>query len=298
MALLTSLSCARAPSPAEEQATAGTGEFHIHLSREVSPGDAWHERGTYRLDRVIAVRREGDVVARETEQRAASLEADVRVVAVTHDGNALERELDLARFEYRVDGIPGPPLPRGARVRVIGALDGDGVIEWEDGPLSEDAVRALRGLVGARIAALDDDTAFGSRRPRRIGDCWAVRAALVARELERVDGIRIAEGGLRGQTTLVEATEVAGVPCLLVDTAIEARLDSVPFAREGIDVDEAMLRAELRAWQPIRSAPADRPARADDRAHGARSLFGRRDRRALGRDARAFYGEPRETLTT
>jgi hypothetical protein len=227
------------------------GAFRIRLARTIEAGDGWREQVSHRLDRSVVVRREGDVVARETERRAAAYDADVRVLAVTRHGDALERELVVRRFDYSVDGVPGPPLPEGARVRVISALDGAGVIERIDGELSVEAVRALRALAGTRVRPANDDDAFGTSRPRRIGERWPIRTLLVGRELESVGGIRIAEDGLRGASRLVEATQRAGIDCLEIETLLEARLAAVPVVRADVTLDEAVLRVQMRACHPL-----------------------------------------------
>ena len=73
----------------------------------------------WRLVRVTSVRRGDEVVEREEQRRAAILDADVMVVAVTPEGKELERRFTVRSFRYVWNSVPGAPLPAGSIIRVI-----------------------------------------------------------------------------------------------------------------------------------------------------------------------------------
>jgi hypothetical protein len=235
---------------------AGSG-FAIQMHRDAEVGDRYRLHERWRLERVVTVRRGEDVVERDEMRRAAALDADVLVVAVTEDGKELERRLTVRRFRYVWNGVPGAPIPEGSVIRVIAAQDGRGVIEWDgDAELPADASAALRAVVSTIVRPGTDDDMFGTASRQEIGARWSVDGARAAADLSAVPGLTVAPDGVRGESVLVEATQVDGIDCLAIETELTASLSEMPPPRDGAVVEEALVDVLLEGQYPVqRSLP-------------------------------------------
>jgi hypothetical protein len=243
---------ADASSPLAMDPRTEASGFSIRMHREAEVGDAYRIVERWELVRLTTVRRGDDVVEREEQRRAAMLDADVLVVAVTPEGKELERRYTVRSFRYVWNGVPGAPIPPGSIIRVIAARDGRGVIEWDgEEELPRDAVFALRSVVSTIVRPGTDDEMFGTAEPQEMGQRWSISGARAARDLSAVPGLRVAPGGVHGESVLVEATQLAGIDCLVIETSLDADLSEMPPPREGAIVESAHVSVRLSGHYPL-----------------------------------------------
>ncbi len=254
IASLLVLSCGGQPasSPLSMDPRGEGAGFTIRMHRDAEVGDRYRLTERWELERTTTIRR-GDSVALEEEQhRSAILDADVLVLAVTPEGKELERRYTVRSFRYLWNGVPGAPIPAGSIIRVIAARDGRGVIEWNgDEPLPPDASAALRAVVHTVVRPGTEDEMFGTAEAQPIGGRWRIDSARASSDLSAVPGLRVAPGGVSGESVLVEATQEAGIDCLKIETTMEAEVSEMPPPREGAVVEEARFDVRIRGLYPL-----------------------------------------------
>jgi len=254
LALMVILGCGGGPAspPLAMDPASDDPGFTIRMHRDAEVGDAYRITERWELTRITSVRRGDEVVEREEQRRSAMLDADVLVVAVTPEGKELERRFTVRSFRYVWNGVPGAPIPEGSIIRVIGARDGRGVIEWDgEEELPPDAASALRSVVTTVVRPGTDDELFGTASRQEIGGRWSVDASRAATDLSAVPGLSVAPGGVSGDSVLVEATQAEGIDCLVIETTLDADLSEMPPPREGAVVEEAHVSVRLRGHYPV-----------------------------------------------
>ncbi|MBW2461192.1 MAG: hypothetical protein JRH11_06065 [Deltaproteobacteria bacterium] len=244
--------CASAAPPlALDPREPGPG-FEIRMHRDAEVGDVYRLVERWSLERIVEITRAGAASESVTLRRRAELAADVLVVAVTSDGKELERRFTVRRFSYDWNGVPGAPIPEGSHIRVIGARDGRGVIQWDgEEELPPDAVAALRSVVSTVIRPGTDDEVFGTASRQAIGGRWAIDATRASGDLSSVPGLAVAPGQVRGEGVLIGATQVAGIDCLVVDTTLHADLREMPGPVAGAVVEAATLDVRISGHYPV-----------------------------------------------
>ncbi len=251
VSVLSAACGSEAPPLALDPREPGPG-FEIRMHRDAEVGDVYRLVERWSLERIVEISRSGVIVETVTLHRSAELAADVLVVAVTPDGKELERRFTVRRFSYDWNGIPGAPIPEGSHIRVIGARDGRGVIQWDgEEELPPDAVAALRSVVSTVVRPGTDDEVFGTASRQAIGDRWMIDATRASGDLSSVPGLAVAPGQVRGEGVLIGATQMAGIDCLVVDTTLHADLREMPGPVAGAVVEAATLDVRISGHYPV-----------------------------------------------
>ncbi len=259
-ALLTTLAFLAAcgsPSPAEpapagptsgaEETSAETEEglYPIRLSRSAQVGDRYREHTVHARRMVRSVSVPGRQAEQSEDVAEVEILARVLVRAVNTQGKPTEMDYEIERCVRRDPSGEHEVVPAGSVVRLtrMPRSEGEGSIELVGGALSDGQHDSLDMVMSTTVSPNTDDMVFGSEAPRRVGESWPIDGALAAQDLNKMPEFEIGRDQVTGQTTLVAAEDVEGVPCL----RLRAEMRAQGFSMTGLPEGSATERAELTA---------------------------------------------------
>lgn len=207
-------------------AFADEGSYDIRLQRSFKVGDRWSVSGTATRGMTRRVGPKGAETKLEEDHLQMTFKGEVEVLEVGDDGLVTKAECVVEECE--IQGFTEEPhhLKKGTKI-LVESVRGEPRICWEDGRVTNNDLLAEFLPVEATRDHSEDEV-FGSKFPRRIGDSWAIVSELFAKELEAsFPSTKVDPKDVAGTVKLIDAADVEGVTCLLVEARCEvARLDS------------------------------------------------------------------------
>jgi len=183
------------------------------------------------------------------------LTATREVQKVDADGQAVQVSLTVAQCKVIRGGKQADEVKPGAVV-IVTSSGGKPRVEPKDSSvkLTDDAKAILGRAANVESAGGSGDKAFGTDKPRQIGESWPVNSKYIAESLSKMLAAEIAGAGrfaavptlkekdVTGRVTLAGASRVGGVECLDLRQGREGRDDDlpdrkVPGGRVGSDAD-------------------------------------------------------------
>ena len=207
---------ARAAAPAAPPLTAPTGPaYTIKLTRPAQVGD----RYAYVADAMVLQSMTATVSGRQVTLRPMNLsvrfEAVEQVLALSETGEPSKAMYTITKCVRREGKSERPLLPPG-RVLTVTASKWRSRIDVDEGGLSIQDEMILRGVVSLlTLKGISEDDCFGTDKPQKVGDAWAVNSDALARLISR-EGARVKKQHVSGTVKLAGVKNVDGVPHLLV----------------------------------------------------------------------------------
>jgi hypothetical protein len=203
------------PGPDATPPPADAPTYTVHLTRPARVGDRYN----YVADATVVQSMTAQVSGRERPLRPTNISLHLgaveQVLAVNARGEPSKATYTVTRCTKREGKLETPFLLPG-RVLTVTAGRWKSSVESDEQRLTvreEIALRAVVSLPNTNDVSLDD--AFGTARPRRAGESWAVNADALARLVSR-QGVRVKKEDVSGTVKLKALQDVGGVRHALV----------------------------------------------------------------------------------
>lgn len=229
-------------------AAAGETSYEIALDRKVEAGAKFRavSKGTDLQSLVITV---GGVVVQETKNEVAvDLDASAEILEIDEHGRSATAKLVVERFAARRNGEAVELLARGTEVIIATSGETDRyTIAGE--PASDEIVKAFKLVNALPTTDESDDSVFGTKERKRVGDSWPIDGARAA-ETFREPGLTIADEGVSGEAKLTGVKKVDGADALTVEARIVMNGISIEMPA-GFEVVEGRLEAQFKGTFPV-----------------------------------------------
>jgi hypothetical protein len=237
-------------TPVEAPKAAAQNTYAIHLARPSKVGERAHVVIDQTSDTKTKVGGDLQRVDKDSpDQHVVHLDAVLSVIAVDERGRAT-RELydvkELTKDGARLKDGQGAAV---SRVELTGAKEKkDAVLTVDGAPSTAEVRNVLSSLLKLRLDDTNDDDAFGTTTPQRIGAHWPIHGDAAIASLN-AGGLQVSSA--TGDMWLEGTTRVDGAECLDVRGKLDVSGIKVPGMPEGSVTLDGQARAEMRAELPI-----------------------------------------------
>ncbi len=191
--------------------------------------------------RVLATTSIGDDANQEPYEFVFDIEAIREVLEVGKNGRATKIALTVRKSsrEWSMSGGKAELAPRGSVV-IVSSATGKVDIQTEDPNAPISRVDKLLFKFAADLMGMDatlgiGDAAYGTDKPRRVGESWPVNGEAIAKCLTEAVGQKapFSKEGITGRVTLAGVKKVHGIECLELRAEVSAKTVA-PVAIESV----------------------------------------------------------------
>ena len=208
--------------------------YPIKLVRIAKAGDVSDVHRTVEQTRSMTMKRAGAAPQAQDQAMKGDLTARETIVAGGEDGKATEVSLAVTKF---VD-VDGKELIPAGKVAQIKMGEKETTVTIERATVAEN-VRALLAVMYSphKPGATDDDSVFGSKTPRKVGESWPLDATAAADDLSK-SVAKVDAKDISGQVTLAGVEKTAAGDALKITSEFKAKNMVPPLPAEGFTVNQ------------------------------------------------------------
>jgi hypothetical protein len=221
-------------------------DFEIKLVRPAKVGERYGVQSKGSQEQHLTVTIAGKAAPPQDQVMSAALTAKAEVLAVSPKGREIKTRFTVVKMTKMTGGRTDDVLPAGA---VIVGERADAKTEFTvDGKPAASDVAQLLGLVISleNDHGADDDTIFGTKERKKVGDTWHVNAAAAAADLAKSEGMTVDAANISGTVALAEQVK----DNLKITGALDMKQVAFPLPA-GMHVTSSDLKASFSGLFPV-----------------------------------------------
>lgn len=180
-----------------------------------------------------------------------AFESTAEVEEVDATGRAVRVAHTVTKCVMTLDGETTELFPKGA---IVMAKRGDEATQFSHWSRKLDSMEqeALELVAGLEYETATDDQMFGTAAPAAVGGSWAISPQAMSKVFWEHGKMRIPAERITGESTLVELTDQAGLPCEVINTRwkVDNAFIFPGLVPPGVTVEKSIVTANVYMLVP------------------------------------------------
>jgi len=217
--------------------------YKIQFDRPMKPGEKYNIVASGTQSQAMTVTSDGKTLQEQKEEFSVDYKSVEEVLEVDSLGRETKISSTIEKFTKTTGGVTKDMLPKGT-VLVSSAPN----VHLVNGvAVDPDVAKALSMAVQLSKGGPGDDTIFGTREAKKIGDSWDADATAMKEDLSKTFGGAVQD--FAGKTTLVNVVKSGSGDVLKIQAKVTGKV--VPPLPPGFTVDASAMEVTLAGDLPV-----------------------------------------------